>query len=256
MTKREGFGEQPNNPENLENITKRYSGLLGSYHRASQKLKAIQRRYPVPGDPEVTAKITELDKDRHETHLKLLELGGKLDKDKGDVLVDIIRQQRTLEEYGLPEFSMLKEDDIVETGDWHNPYYFNVDKDARLPSEGDQISWARNEGKSAISKDKFMLVFAIVPIENYGEDVLEPDDYQVRVKRAEALAQQLGGKIFEEKDSSYHEGSAKILGVVFPKRDLEKIVGTIRNSPEKFRLGKEYYSKDEMALIKKIKGEE
>lgn len=253
MTKRKGFGEQHNNPEKTENIAERYSGLLGAYHRASQRIKAIQRRYPVPGDSEITAKIIELDKERHETHLQLLEMGSKLGKDKGDVLVDIIRQQRTLEEYGLPEFSMLTEEDIVETGDWHNPYYFNVDEEARLPSEGDQIQWARDEGKSAFSKDKFMLVFAIVPIEHYGEDELEPDDYAVRLKRAEALAKQMGGKIFEERDSGYHEGSAKILGIIFPKKDLEKIAETIRNNPEKLRLGEEFYSNKELSLVKKRK---
>lgn len=253
MQKHENFGEPRQNSKKLENITEGYSSLLGAYNRLHRKAKAFERRYPIPEDKEITERAIELDRERHEMHLKLLEMGENLGKSKNDVLVDIVRQDRTLEEYGLPEFSILKEDDIVETGDWHNPYYFNVDEEARLPSEGDEIKWARNDGKNAISKDKFMLVFAIVPIENYGEDDLDPIDYQVRVKRAEKLAEEIGGKFFEERDSGYHEGSAKILGVILPKKDLEKIAGTIRGNPEKFRLGEEFYSEAELAIMKKEK---
>ena len=202
-------------------------------------------------------KVIELDKDRHETHLQLLEMGHKLGKDQGDVLIDLIRQQRTLEEYGLPEFSILTEEDVLMGDDWHQSYYFNVDTVACLPNEGDKIGWDgnENEDKSLLSKDQFMLVFSIVPIENYGEDELEPDDYAVRLKRAKAFAENMGGKIFEQRDSSYHEASAKILGVIFPKKDVEKIAGTIRDNPEKFRLGKEFYSSEELSLLKNEENE-
>lgn len=248
MSEGESFGEQHQNPEKSENFVERYSAFLRSYHRASQRIKATQRLYPIPGDPEISAELSELDKKRHETHLQLLEMGSRLGKDEGNVLVDIIRQQRTLEEYGLPEFSILKEDDIVETGDDYPYYYFNVDSHASLPSQGDSIPWARDEGINRISKDKFMLVFAIVPIVNYGEEQL-PDDYQVRVKRAEMLAQEVGGEIFEQRDSEHHDGSAKILGLILPKKDLEEIAGIIRNNPEKFRLAEEFYSEQERAMI-------
>src|SRR3989344_4338303 len=245
MSKRESFGEEQKFFENQESIAEDYFSLLGSYDRMSKRIAAVQRRYPVPGDPEITAEISELDKERHKTHLQLLEMGAKLGKEKSDVLVDVIRKQRTLEEYGLPEFSILTENDIIKTDDWHNPYHFNVDSGARLPSSGDEIGWLRERlrergDKREFSKDKFMLVFAIIPIENYGDDELEPDDYVVRVKRAKALAEQMGGEIFEKRDTSYHEAEAKILGIVFPKKDLEEIAGIIRNNPEKFRLGKEF----------------
>lgn len=82
-----------------------------------------------------------------------------------------------------------------------------------------------------------MFVFAIVPIENYGEEELDPRDYDERVKKADTLAKEVNGKVFEKRDSGYHEAYAKILGVIVPKKDLEKVAGIIRNNPDKYRLG-------------------
>ena len=255
----EPIAEKPEQENDAEKNQQDYDYLINSYHRTTLKMKAIQRRYPVPGDSELIEKIHEMDTERHEIHIRLLEIGGKLGKDKGDILVDIVREQRTLEEYGLPEFSILTEEDIIKTDDYHQPYYFNLDTD-RDSKEDWKTDWkGRSDWESirsdekkedGIPKDTFMLVFAIVPIEGYGGDELEPEDYTVRLRRARRLAKQMGGEVFEKRDSGYHEATAKILGVIFPKKDMEKVAGVIRSNPERFRLGQEFYSKNETDFMK------
>lgn len=247
--------ERPPENRKEESPKERYLDLINVYQGKVGELKRLQRRVPRGAvDEEIGTAIRVVDQERHETHLKLIELGRQLGKSKDDVLVDIIRKDGTLDEYGLPEFSILTEDDIIDTGDWHNPYYFNVDPDARRPSREAPDSYYKKGGESLIKSDEVMFVFAIVPIKNYGEDALDPEDYDERVKRAQALAEEVGGKIFEERDSGYHEAYAKILGVIVPKKGLEKVAATIRNNPNKYRIGNEFYSeqvKDGLELLRK-----
>lgn len=220
-----------------------YSDLISVYQSKVSELKRLQRRVPRGViDEEVGTSIRVVDQERHETHLKLIELGKQLGKSKDEVLVDIIRKDGTLEEYGLPEFSILAENDIIYTDDWHDPYYFNVDTDALRPSTEAIGSYCKRQGESLLKPNEVMLVFAIVPIKNDGEDELYPEDYDERVRRANALAEEIGGKIFEERDSDYHEADAKILGVIVPGKDLEKVAAVIRNNPSKYRIGNEFYS--------------
>ncbi|MBI2637901.1 MAG: hypothetical protein HYW88_03290, partial [Candidatus Sungbacteria bacterium] len=245
-----------NKIEQNTNPTEEYFNLIGTYKEDFYKLKDLQRQIPQGvTDKESAFAISEVDQKRHETHLKLIELGRKLGKDKDNVLVDIIRSEGTLEEYGLPEFSILTENDIIDTGDWHNPYDFNVDTQTLRPNTEVKTKPKSffSEGKSVIGADEAMMVFAIVPIENWGADELNPDDYKERVRRAGALAKKVGGRLFEEWDSGYHEAYAKILGVIVQRKDLEKVATTVRNNPYEYRLGNEFYSdkaKDELLLHK------
>lgn len=242
---------------------RQYVNFLKKYQQTVNRIKAIQKRYPVPGDPEVLTKIENLDKERHETHMQLLDVGKSLAKNEADVLIDIIRQNRTLQDYGLPEFSLFTSDDVVYTGYWHDLYEFNIDPKAKLPHPNVSKKWKekgerravenqrdlddeakeRLEGRpKGIASDECMLVFAIVPVAKYGEFEDEPDDYSVRIRRAEKLAQELGTTVFEERDSDYHNADAKVLGVVFPKTEFEKVCTLIRDNPEEYRLGTDFYS--------------
>lgn len=235
--------------EKKEELRTEYELLLDSYQRSVGRMTGLQRRFPVPEDPEVTERIQDLEKKRHNKHLKLLEAGKKINKDESDVLIDIIRMNRTLEEYGLPEFSILTEEDIIETEDWHNPYYFNVDTEERMPHEKDSIKSHRNEGKSAFPANKFMLVYSIMPVTDWGETVTEPVDYKIKLYRAQKLAEFIGGEMFERKDTGYHEATAKILGVIFSKKDFGKIMQTIRDNPEQFRLKEDFYNEEEISYL-------
>lgn len=246
----------PKNQKEQKIPEEEYLDLIDAYRGRVKEMKKLERRFPGGvGDKEITASVITIDQERHEIHLKLIELGKKFGKGKDDVLVDIIRKDGTLDEYELPEFSILTENDIIDTGDWHNPYYFNVDPDARRPSTEAAPDYYKDEGERLIEPDKVMLVFAIVPIENYGGDELDPEDYEERVGRAHALAKKVGGEVFESRDSGYHEAYAKILGVIIPKKDLEKVAAVIRNNPDQYRLGDEFYPdkvKSDVELLQKV----
>lgn len=124
-------------PENQKEkiLEEQYSSLINAYRSKTDEIKRLERRVPQGViDKETGTVILIIDRERHETHLKLTDLGKQLGKDKDDISVDIIRKDATLDEYGLPEFSILTENDIIDTGDWHNPYYFNVDTDTQRPS--------------------------------------------------------------------------------------------------------------------------
>jgi hypothetical protein len=233
-----------------------YQNLVSTYHAYFQRVKNLSARLY---DEQVETQVRNLEALRHEIHLQLLELGKKLKKDRHAVLVDIIREQKTLEEYDLPEFSILKEDDILDTGDWHDPYRFNVDTRSHLPSNyrNHDKTWQR--ATSVIPEDKCMIVFNIAAVSNYGLDSDRPIDFFIRRKRAEALAQSIKGEVFNRYDSGYHTASASILGVMIEKKDLERVAGIIRDNPKKFRLGDQFYSateQEEVAEIRKKMEEE
>lgn len=250
-------------PNREQEESRRYDYFINSYHKVTQKMKALQRRYPIPNDPEINEQIVTLDKERHDIHLHLLEMGEKLGKDKSDVLVDLIREQRTLEEYQLPEFSILAENDIItKKNDPFQPYEFNVDLQETLPCTNRNLLKTLSDntpalyGESVIPKDKFMLVFAIVPVFKWEKrQEFTPDDFEIRIKRAEKLANELGGEFFNELDTTHHGSAARIIGVIFPNKDLENIVAIIRSNPKKFRLGEEFYLKRELKQIKKARSD-
>jgi hypothetical protein len=245
------------NQESTKNIEDEYHNLINGYKGKVTKMKKLERKIPQGVvNEEIAAAIRIIDDERHEIHLKLLESGIQIGKNKNDVLVDIIRLDGTMEEYELPEFSILTENDIIDTGYWHNPYYFNVNPDLRRPNITPFSRRVQDEGKSLLKSDEIMIVYSIVPIENYGEDELEPEDYEERIKRAHALAEAVGGRIFEERDTGYHEAEAKILGVIIPKNDLEKVAVMIKKNPDEYRIGQEYYSgeaKNKLEPLDKIR---
>lgn len=253
-----------------EDLLKNYSNLLKKYNSLFEKVKNIERRRMDPNDLEINYKIKDADEERHNTHLKLLELGKDLNKTREDVLFDIIRQKTTLEEIGLPEFSILQHDDIIDTGYWHNRYSFNLDRknpSVVLPPL-EPGKWTEslhfdeevlNEKKETrgplIPEDKCILLFTASTFKNLGLTEVCPNDFLVRKERAVKLAKEINEKLIDLFDSGYHEVSAHIIGVTLPKKDLEKVANIIIKNPQKFRLGYEFYSDSEKADIKKVEKE-
>ena len=243
-------------------VLKEYREIMERYKAKVKEIRKIEKRSPGGlQNKEIASAIRLIDEERHNIHLELIDFGERLGKDKETVLIDIIRQDCTLEDFGLPEFSISTDEDIITTKDWHNPYYFNVDAKKRRPSKTSSTKgttadyrWDRfrqeeamnnpiiKESEEAIKYDEVMIVFAIVPVDNDGYDNKRPDDFSERQKRAQALAEAVGGKTFQAYDSAYHEGTAEILGVTIPKEDLEKVATIIRENPNKFRIGEQYYS--------------
>ncbi|KND51256.1 MAG: hypothetical protein ABA06_03030 [Parcubacteria bacterium C7867-001] len=245
MTGSEGPSSQP---EGKEQQQRRYGRLLDTYSELYQRIQAHHRARTGLADETTQARLRVLEEKRHNLHLQLIALGSSLGKEKSDVLVDIIRDQRTLEEYGLPEFSILTENDIIEDGNWHNPYSFNIDSDEKgegfLPGAPKRFIDAEEESQRLIGPDKCIIVFSIDPVVD-GGTTHSPADIEARRRRAKALAESIKGEVIDMRDSEYHEAYAQILGVEIPKKDLEGVARIIRDNPELYRLKDEYYSEEE-----------
>lgn len=205
---------------------RKFGVLLKEYVGLFDQVRNLRRSERAQFDERVQAKIQAADRKRHEKHLDLLASGMKLGKDASSVLVDIIREQGSLAEYGLPEFSIL---------DWRS-------------------------AENTLPEDECVLLYDVSPV-RYDEDettheIEAPDDYRVRQARAAALAERVHGKLENDYNSRYfHSSSQLFLGVIIPKDRLEEIAGIIRDEPEKYRFGEEFYSPEEQALVEKFKSE-
>jgi len=227
-----------NKKENKLSLEQEYVNLLDLYQYKVREFKKLLDK--VPEGVIDQKSLVAVDNERHQIHLKLIELGKRVGKDENDILVDILRKDKTLEAYGLPEFSVLKEGDIIKASEWdYSDYNFNIEPGLNLPSF--ELPRNMEEGEeSIIGRKEIMIVFAVVPVNQYED--LDPEDYKERVERATALAEETGGRFFEEVDAGNHTAFAKILGVIISSKNLDKVAAIIRNNPEKYRLGRNFYS--------------
>lgn len=208
---------------------RKFDMLLKEYVGLFEQVRNLRRSERAQFDEKVQAKVQALDRKRHAKHLELLESGMRLGRDAAAVMADIIREQGSLAEYGLPEFSIL---------DWRN--------DAEL--------------KGKYPEDECVLLYDVSPV-RYDQDettheIEAPDDYRVRQARAAALAERVHGRLENAYNSQFfHSSSQLFLGVIIPKSALEDVAGVIRDEPEKYRIGEEFYSPEEQALVEKFRGE-
>lgn len=205
--------ESFNKPESdieKKSLQQHYHNLLESYYGKFLELRKIQRKNPGGAtDPEVKSSMQIIDRERHQVHLKLIEIGTKLEKDKNDVMLDILKSEGSLYDYNLPEFSIKTAEDELNN-------------------------------EKLFQQDEVFLIFAITTMDAETDEMAPPEDYEERKKRAEGLAKEIAGRLVNGEEGSRHE-SVLLLGVVFPKKDLEHVAAIIRDNPKKFRLGKEFY---------------
>ena len=187
-----------------------YRGLINDYTKVFNEIKKLERKSgkALP-DPDARDLTLFLEKERHQIHLRLIELGSKLDKNKADVLIDLLSKEGGLEEYGLREFAV------------KNPEYL--------------------EDRKQLNNDEVLLIFDYTMADD-GGGLMYSEDHNQRMMRAELLAKEIGGRFVSIDEGAHHE-STETIGVAFPKEDLEKVAAIIRNNPKKFRLGEEFYKK-------------
>lgn len=230
-----------------ESVRERYSDLLRDYNAEFEELKKLQRRFKVETDPELLSSKRVIDKERDRIHKELILLGKKIDKSEYDVLVDIIRQRKTLEEYGLPEFMIMKSSDFMmdRLGVKDREHNFNINFNTfepGLPKTEDDFEGDFFDGKSVA------IVYSITPVMSWGATgyirVHQKDD-ALCWKRAHDLAEEVGGEVLNLSSSEYHDTGVDILTVIIPKERLERVISIIRNNAMKFRIGGQFYTKEE-----------
>ncbi len=230
-------------PEDLrrerKEFTDKYDAFLQNYHDLVLDLRRARKKGRIDTDPELKAEMDVIDHERHETHLKLLDIARRLGKNADHVLVDIVRMEGDLATYGLPEFSILASEDFMPTKYWKG--------DRRVP----------------VDKDSVVIVFGVAGISvdqmtdevEFEEDAEEGPDFFIRAKRAKAFAKQMHGEYFDHSDSEYfHSRTVDVVGVEIPRSELERATKVIRDNPSKYRLGEQYYSAAEKAQIEKGQG--
>ncbi len=201
-------------------MVEKYKQMVKEHHDLTYKIKNLTTR---SYDQRAQNKIAAIDSERHTLHLRIVGLAKKMGKNESDIIVDLVREQRTLEEYGLPEFSILSDADVI----------------------GDE---------DVLPRGHFLMVFDVQQVYAYSD--WEPHvDYAIRSRRAQALADELKASFFRNQPMKFHTGETVMIGVIIPDEDFQKACSTIRDNPKKFRLKEEFYGADELKIIQRAKEE-
>lgn len=242
-------------------ILDQYLELTSKYKTTTKELLKLKRSTAFGVvDEEKIVSVRVLDSERHDIHLKMLELGGKMGKSKADVLADLLREEGNLSEYGLPEFSLLVPEDIYWGYVGVNPktlqlesrqeslksYQGSKEMAESRKSETQEGSWEYYP-KTAIKEGYSLVVFGAEPqgMRNLPEGgfPIEPKDYSERLRRAEKIAKEMGFEVIHHSDGyiGNHGTSIYIMGVAVPNDKIEEFCSKIRERSD-LRIGYEFYS--------------
>ncbi|GEM_PF-3859016 len=242
-------------PDMAVEDVKSYLSLLQAYVKKRRELHDYHRQTEKTyNDPEVSAFAGILNSEVTRWHDQLKEAGQKIGKGEYDVIVDIFRQEGNLSrQFGLSEFSLLTTDDtfLGQAGGEHFvPRGGNV---PRRKLEEIHLNPGLDEANRFFTKDDALIVFEVVLYEGKGSYydqwiTYAPDSYS-REHRARALAEKLNTRMmwFDDADPEgyFHAHSISLGGVVIEKKDIETTAALIREHPELYRLGKEFYTEEE-----------
>jgi hypothetical protein len=113
---------------------------------------------------------------------------------------------------------------------------------------------ATHEDNRFFTKDDVLIVFEVALYEGKGmyhdEWVTHAPDSYAREHRMQALAEKLGTdtRWFSDADpeEEFHAHRTSLGGVIIKKKDIEAAASLIRENPKLYRIGKEFYSADEI----------
>ena len=214
------------------------------YDTVKLRLMAVERARDETAYDNARHEMMSVDRQRHRVHLTLIELAVANGKNEYDVKTDILREGGTLEEYELPEFSILTHQDFLNS---------EVFSEAELEVWESHYSDQQYE-KEYVGESEVMIVFLVEPRSKYT-DVENIDlmldacpDRDCKMRRARSLAELCGGRIVDAENGIYHDDLTQgVMGVAVEKADLEKVVQRIKD--DNLRVGMEFYSEEERAEI-------
>ncbi len=185
--------------------SKAYDKLLNQYYRIHTMIKRKERyvREHNVFDSELSLELKQLEKERHEIHMKLQESGHPIGKDKNAILADILTKEGNLSEYGLPDFPILQEKDL----DYFDSSYL-------------------------IRDNRVLIVFRSEDIEldESGDMHLdESDEYRRQVELANHIASDLKLDVFDQQNSRYfHEATIRLVGIIVPNDRIQEVATYIK----------------------------
>ena len=253
--------KQVNHIPSKEELEAEYLTLLKRYGNKTTEIKNLKKG--VIGsvlDEQVDFTTREKDQERNAIHNELKRIGTQINRNKNDIDIDILRQQGSLEDYGLPEFIILTREDLTTSA-----YKFNG-----LNVENGKITTTHDKmlghpdpftEYANFPKDMVIMVFMVSPIfvsSDYDSGFyFNPKDFAMRQERAFKLATHFGFKEFIGADYKYfHDSSMLVLGVEVPKAKLKEVSDYIRDNPNEYRLGNEFYSEEEKLKVEETHNNE
>ena len=229
-----------------ELLQENYDRQLSWYGNAKSRVEYMLRRYgQIPGDPEIQEEMLTIDRERHELHLQLLEIGAKLEKTERDVKVDILRDRNVSERidgHHVPGFYLLGETDL---------FYGAIDlEDCREDWE---------VGK--LQPDQSLLVFQ----DEIFPDDLNPTEWEYakpRIKYKQELHKHFRNQAMQFAEDTNLElvvaptcthwleeyDGLKVplcfgytLGVAIPNDQIEQYLAILESNPERYGILEKYF---------------
>jgi len=248
-----GAGGTPE--ESVEQPLEAYSASLKGYVEKRRELHEYRRRNEaVLSDPEIFKESLLLDREVNHAHENLKDAGKIVGKNEYDIIVDILRQEGNLSEaFGLPEFCILTTNDVFLGNAGGEQFVPRGEKIPRRKLENIPLKTGTDEDNRFFTKDDALIVFEVVLYEGkgsyYDEWVIHAPDSYAREHRARALAEKLDVHtrwFADAEEEMFHAHRISLGGVTIKKKDIGLVAATIRENPKLYRLGKEFYTEEEI----------
>jgi|GEM_PF-2264509 len=214
-------------------LNEQYKQLVRQYVEKMKELRKAERKR------EDDSIVLFIDRERNEIHNQLRKLAPSIGKSAGDIYLDILFHEKSLQEYQLPEFSITRAGDVfIDVGD-HNLFLLDGDNKEEL------IKGRRK--KELLSK-------AFIPFgsyewwhlsEEYGFPKREIWELENR-RRLKKLVELSDGHVQNVElfsGRSFHTGTS-IYGALFDSEDIHKILAIISEYKQEISIDHHFYNKE------------
>ncbi len=207
-----------------------YIKLLSKYKTIWDKIRKLERRYKTIADPEVGTAVRVLELERHQIHLEALEIGQKMGKGSNEVVADILNNEGSLSELGLPEFTIF-------------------DLNAFLSNDTESWTYGENFGikRGGITHLIYNLKESTIGHQwSFRPNIPKLYDRVIQ-RRVDLMSGELGLELDKFSDGFSHERNHTVYCIAVPDSRLEEIAKLIWSSPDKYRIGFDFFSDIEKA---------
>lgn len=219
-----------------------YWDILHRYQKAKEYIKKQEDRFG-RGHSEIGECSWALNK----LHNQLKELGHALHKSEKEVFADILDRSKNLDNYELPEFTIISRENL----NLNRLYSLEDEEEQDLdPVEHEYYGEKHEAFVHDLKKGEVAILFA----KKISAAVREPDNNimttrgnlvsmqtkgeKERFRRAIRLARKLNAKILDYYEFA-HEYTERIIGIVVDQDSIESVAQMIRQNREEFGIREE-----------------
>lgn len=216
-----------------------YNQGIEGYIELLDEIQKVQTQSKRSGNSE-SSYVLMLDKERNELHNRLKELAKTLGKTEGDVNIDILSKRNSLRDYNLPEFKLIRLEDLNEFSD-----RIIYEKEGEPKRE----TIAQRFGDEPASE-----VFIPFGLTESWHMFDQKSFYQ---RKPETLEQQRKARLFEEENpnfgmyaeiempETFHQG-IKLHGLLIKKESYDQVISRIAQKRERYSVLPQFLNKEQM----------